>query len=115
MRILRQIVLALVMGCAAERLSGPIDAARIVPADPRPVATHICIDECGQPPIRTYLLIIDGMRLRMPEDSLAINELTARIPASEIEHIEIFKGPSAMQKYATDGRPALVVTTKRRA
>jgi hypothetical protein len=45
----------------------------------------------------------------MPEDSVAINELTARLPASEIEDIEIFKG----QKYATDGRPAIVVITKR--
>ena len=113
--MLRVSVLALVTGCAVERLSAPVDPARAIPVDSRPVATHLCIDECGQPAIRRYLLIIDGMRLRMPEDSLAINDLTARIPESEIAEIELFKGTSTTKKYATDGRPAIVVTTKRRA
>lgn len=106
--MLRVSALALVTSCAAERLSAPVDVERIGPVNPRPVVTHICIDQCGQPPISRYLLIIDGMRLRMPEDSLAINELMARIPASAIEDVEIFKG----RLYATDGRPALIVTTK---
>ena len=109
--MLRVSALALVTSCAAERLSVPLGVERIGRANPGPIATHVCIDQCGQPPISRYLFIIDGTRLRMPEDSLAINELMARIPASEIEDIEIFKG----RLHATDGRPALVVTMKGQA
>lgn len=105
MRIAATLTFFLVAGCYAERM--------IAPPTPAPSAAHVCIDSCNPRPLRTYLLIADGVTYRFPEDSAAIVRWSELLHVSEIENVNLVKGPAALQRYPTDGRPVIVITMKR--
>ena len=55
-------------------------------------------------------MIIDGTAYRVPEDSV---RMLKRLKPSEIENVEIIPGIAAAQRYHTNGRPVVRITTTR--
>jgi|SRR5690242_3941745 hypothetical protein len=73
----------------------------------------ICIDYCHHSrESGPYAMIIDGTRYRYPEDSLRLLRAAERLEPSEIENVVAIKGPAAMQRYHTDGRGVILITTR---
>ena len=137
MRITSLIVLCIVTGCFAQRVTAP-DMSRITVPDslslmtpslarltapdmrglivsaPPLSASHAssraCLD-CHNGQISgPYVMIIDGTTYRVPEDSVRILK---RLRPSDIENVELIHAIAAMQRYHTDGRPVVRITTKR--
>ena len=55
-------------------------------------------------------MIIDGTAYRMPEDSARVGK---RLQPIDIDEIQVIAGVAASQRYHTDGRPVVLVKTKR--
>jgi hypothetical protein len=58
-------------------------------------------------------MIIDGAAYRFPEDSARPCRATKRLRPEYIETLEVCKCNAASQRYYTDGRPVILITTKR--
>jgi hypothetical protein len=58
-------------------------------------------------------MIIDGIAYRFPEDSVRMLRAGKRLRPSEIENVEVIPGIAAAQRYHTDGRPVIRITTRR--
>jgi hypothetical protein len=57
-------------------------------------------------------MIIDGTAYRLPEDSVRMLRAQKRLKPSEIVNVEIIPGIAAAQRYHTDGRPVVRITTR---
>jgi len=140
MRIASLIVLCIVTGCFAHRVTAP-DMSRITvpeslslmtpslarltapdtrglivsapPLSASHASSRACLD-CHHGQISgPYVMIIDGTAYRLPEDSVRMLRAQKRLRPSEIENIEIIPGIVAAQRYHTDGRPIVRITTRR--
>ena len=102
MRIACIATLCLLAGCFADRLAAPAEPLTLV------TPAHVHVDEVR--PIRSpYVLVLDGVIYRVPQDSSRFEELN---PA-DIQYVEIIKGPATSALYHTTGCSAvLIVTTK---
>lgn len=61
---------------------------------------------------RPYVMIIDGTQYRFPEDSARLLRLK-QLPPSDIESLQVVAGPVSKERYRTDGRPVILIRTKR--
>lgn len=59
------------------------------------------------------MMIVDGTRYRFPEDSVRLLRVTSRLVPENIESIEVISALVATQLYHTDGRPAILIRSKR--
>src|SRR5689334_16179197 len=132
MRIVSVVVLGVVTSCIANRSTAPgtrlsvpdaqsvartPDSPRLMAPDTRGLmvlapapSTSFCVDCHHWQVIGPYVMIIDGAVYRMPEDSARANK---RLRPIDIEDIRVIAGVAAAQRYHTDGRPAILIKTKR--
>jgi len=88
-------LMMLTSACSFERSAAPVP-------QPQKSALSMCLAaECGTP-----LFVVDGKPL--PNDS-------ADLVPSDIETVEVFKGPAAIKLYGDEARHGVIVITSKRA
>jgi len=122
MRIARALTLVFIATCFAEVLAAQ-DALRRTSVDTKGLVVVAPVRRDTTPP-RCYdchhqqlsgplLYVIDGTTYRVPEDSARSFKTWSQLQAKDIQSIEIVTGEVAQQRYGSQGRPAIVITTKR--